>query len=118
MIDTLPYLLPVAPALVSSINRSTDAPTNNRTVGIIHPPDGVSVSDYYQELKEADNAYGDDLPYDITGQNSNSYIRGLVEATGGTVKTEAGEVVEWDEYLGGNDPIDLSEFRECHVSNY
>ena len=49
----------------------------------------------------------------FTGYNSNGYVRGMIEATGGTVVVDLqnGErvAIDWDDYIGGNKPVPPTE---------
>lgn len=92
--------------LRSDINRPSDAPANNITIGTITPPAGVAPRDYFTQLQGADAAYCDCLDYDLfpealpgSGYNSNSYVSGLIRATGGTPSTDLSI------YYGGATPV-------------
>jgi RHS repeat-associated protein len=92
--------------LVSGVDgaRPTDIPSNNFTVGVITPPPGASVSQYYQSILSADSTYCDCVDYDLfpgvaDSYNSNSYIHGLINATGGSVS------VDLNNFVGGSKPL-------------
>ena len=51
--------------LRSVIDRSSDTPANNITIGAITPPEGFSPRDYFSQLRAADAAYCDCLDYDL-----------------------------------------------------
>lgn len=97
--------------LRSDINRPSDTPANNITIGTITPPEGVSPRDYFSQLRAADAAYCDCLDYDLfpealpgTGYNSNSYVTGLIRATGGTPS------IDLSIYYGGATPVPRRRF--------
>ena len=84
--------------------RTSDAPGNNFTLGKITPPAGTSDAEYYERLTGCDAAYQDRLDYDtfpehMDSYNSNSYVRGLLDATGG------GYDVNFDDLVGGASPV-------------
>lgn len=90
--------------LVSEVGREYDRPENNFTIGVISPPSGVSVEQYWEGLKAADKYYCDCVYYDvfpaITGShNSGGYTSGLIYSTGGFASVDLGD------YIGGNDPL-------------
>ncbi|PIR24717.1 MAG: hypothetical protein COX62_08630 [Deltaproteobacteria bacterium CG_4_10_14_0_2_um_filter_43_8] len=96
--------------LVSEPNRASDAPEKNSTIGRVTPPEGVTTNDYINELRRADGKYCDCADYDLfpgvsDSYNSNSYVRGLIEATGGKASVNFGN------YYGGNDPLPERYFK-------
>ena len=98
--------------LTSDVNRPTDAPANNITLGTVAPPAGVSPGDYFSSLRAADALYCDCFDYDVfpgalpgTGYNSNSYVSGLIRATGGVPSVNLGN------YYGGATPLPPGAFR-------
>jgi len=74
--------------LISGHNRPSDVANDNIIQDVVGLPCGVNEDDYIDSLISADNNYGDDLDYQlnpVTGYNSNSYVSGIIEATGGVV---------------------------------
>ena len=60
----------------------------------------MSDEEYWTRLTRTDDVYRDDVNYKLLGSyNSNSYIRGLLDATAG------GYTVPFDEYIGGETPL-------------
>jgi RHS repeat-associated protein len=97
--------------LESEVNRPLDTPSNNITMGTVMPPDGSSPGAYFAALLAADSRYCDCLDYDLfpgalpgDGYNSNSYVAGLIEATGGST------VVDLGRFYGGGTPLPTSSF--------
>jgi RHS repeat-associated protein len=97
--------------LRSDVNRPTDAPVNNNTLGTVTPPAGVSPGRYFSNLLAADANYCDCFDYDVfpgalpgAGYNSNSYVPGLVRATGGVSSVNLGN------YYGGETPLPAEAF--------
>ncbi len=96
--------------LVSDLNRSSDAPANNFTVDLVTLPKGATAQSYVNSLRQADSAYCDCVDYDlfpgvVDSFNSNSYVRGLLNATGGRTSVNLGD------YYGGNDPLPRHHFQ-------
>ncbi|MYF10821.1 MAG: hypothetical protein F4229_07550 [Gammaproteobacteria bacterium] len=97
--------------LVSDADRESDVqPGSNFTIGRVYPPDGLTIEAYYRELEMADGYYRDNLDYDLfpseeAGYNSNSYVRGILEATGGSTSVEFGD------FVGGAKPVPAEHFR-------
>lgn len=91
--------------------RPTDEPANNFTVGEVTPPAGMSNAEYFELLKDTDIKYCDCADYDLSpdgdgdGYNSNSYIRGIIEATGGTAS------INFNSYQGGEKPLPPLYFK-------
>jgi len=90
--------------LVSDVNRPSDVPIKNFTVGQITPPVGLTAGDYYNRLLLIDSAYCDCVDYDLTpgaanGFNSNSYARSIIQHTGGVTS------INFYRYFGGADII-------------
>lgn len=78
-------------------------------MGVITPPSGVSASAYYQTILSADSAYCDCIDYDLFPEiadsyNSNSFVHGLIGATGGSVS------VDLNSYVGGSTPLPPAYF--------
>jgi RHS repeat-associated protein len=101
---------PSGGSLVSDINRPSDAPGANFTIGYISLPQGVSAAQYANTLLAADAAYCDCLDYDLlpglqNGFNSNSYIAGLIAATGGSFSASTRY------HIGANRPLPARFFR-------
>lgn len=85
-------------------SRPGDAPWRNITLGKITPPPGLSKDEYFLRLKEASQNYRNLADYDLfpgvaNGYNSNSYIRGLLDVTGGTSSVDLGS------FVGGEKPL-------------
>ena len=96
-------------------NASDDREVGNTfTVGVLQPPEGITLDDYFQRLRTIDNQYNDQAPYDLFpyfdegAYNSNSYVRGLIEATGGRT------TVNFDDYYGGGSPLPITEYFPKH----
>jgi hypothetical protein len=99
--------------LKSDLNRPTDSPANNITLGIVLPPAGMSAEAYFDLLLAADAQYCDCFDYDLfpealpgEGYNSNSYISGLINATGGTPIQ-----INMDRFFGGSTPLPARAFQ-------
>ena len=96
--------------LKSDVNRPSDWPEKNELIALVIPPDGVSPGDFFDRLKDLDDAYCDCYDYDVfpgmlpgEGYNSNSYAVGLIEAGGGTVHLL--------DYSGTDDPLPVRAFQ-------
>jgi hypothetical protein len=94
--------------------RPRDEPRENTFMGHITPPQSMSAADYWQRLKTMDARYGDNVDYDLFPEiqdsyNSNSYTRGLLEASGGT------STVPYDELVGGASPLPPQHFPAPHL---
>ncbi len=99
---TLPYL-------VSRPNRPSDNSALNMVLGTVNDPQSPSAEAYFAELMLADANYDDDLRYALfpvssASYNSNSYVRGLIDATGGVTTVNLGALV------GGDKPVPASKF--------
>lgn len=99
--------------LENTPGRETDQ--NNDFVANVIPPDGMTTESYWGILQQAGNNYDNGLDYDLlpevlfpddTGYNSNSYVFGMLEATGGQA-----EGVNPGDYQGGLTPVPASEFQ-------
>lgn len=97
--------------LESELNRSEDRdPGNNFMVGVLPPPENVAPGDCFRTLQDVDDQYNDLAPYDLSpyfdrgAYNSNSYVRGLIEATGGRT------AVDFDAYYGDSRPLPISKY--------
>ena len=100
---TLPYL-------VSRPNRPSDNAALNMVLGTVNDPQSPSAEAYFAELLLADANYDDDLQYAafpvVSGTyNSNSYVRGLIDATGGVSTANLASLV------GGSQPVPASKFQ-------
>ena len=102
--------------LVGEQDREGDfEPGSNFTIGEVDPPGELSAIDYFDELREAQDNYCDCLDYDLfpgedeDGYNSNSYVRGILEATGGSTSVEFGN------FVGGAKPVPTERFRPAEV---
>jgi hypothetical protein len=99
---TLPYL-------VSRPNRPSDHSALNMVLGTVNDPQSPSAEAYFAELSLADANYDDDLRYALFpvasgSYNSNSYVRGLIDATGGVT------TVNLSAFVGGDKPVPASKF--------
>jgi hypothetical protein len=99
---TLPYL-------VSRPNRPSDNSALNMVLGTVNDPQSPSAEAFFAELSLADANYDDDLRYALFpvasgAYNSNSYVRGLIEATGGVTTVNLALLV------GGDKPVPASKF--------
>jgi RHS repeat-associated protein len=95
----------------SVINQSRpgDAPWRNVALGRVIPPPGLSTDEYFLRLKEVSQSYRNLADYDLfpgiaDGYNSNSYIRGLLDVTGGTSTVDLGG------FVGGEKPLPAHYF--------
>ncbi len=84
--------------------RQTDAPSGNSVLGEVQPPPGVSAQAYFGQLRQASEQFCDCVDYDLFpglsgGYNSNGYVRGLIEATGGNTE------FDFDDLVGGGRPV-------------
>jgi len=98
-------------SLAGGYNDTSDLPINNSTLAVISPPQGVSNAEYILTLDSAQANYCDCLPYElfpgITGShNSNSFIHGLIDATGGSINYNL------DGLVGGSDPVPACAFSK------
>ena len=90
--------------------RPTDAPSVNETIGIANPPAGMSNDEYFAVLINASNNYDGQLDYDLFPEvgdsyNSNSYVSGIISATGGSTN------VDLCGYVGGCKPVPSEYFN-------
>jgi hypothetical protein len=84
--------------------RATDRPALNVTLGEVVPPQGVSAGEYFNTLTNAASVYCNCADYDLfpaisNSYNSNSYVSGLIQATGGST------TVDLSGYVGGDKPL-------------
>lgn len=96
--------------LVSRVNRPSDAPELNVMIGEVQPPAGMSAGAYFNSLQKVDYSYCDCVDYDLfpgiaNSYNSNSYVHGLINATGGTSS------VNFNGYFGGPKPLPSHYFE-------
>ena len=89
--------------------RATDAPSKNKVLGKIKPPSNMTNDQYFKELVIATGNYGNNIDYDLfpgimNSYNSNGFIRGIIEFTGGTPSADL------NNFVGGNDPVPTSCF--------
>ena len=91
--------------------RPTDAPENNSTVGIVTPPEGMTPAQYFSRIQAADSHYCDCANYDYfpssntSSVNSNGYVAGLIQATGGTTSANLSG------FVGGGQPLPAGYFN-------
>ena len=91
------------------LQRPTDAPPLNLTIAEVQPPPRVSAGEYFSLLQRTDQLYCDCLDYDtfpsvMDVYNSNSYVHGLIQVTGGTA------TVNFGRYVGGSKPVPAEYF--------
>lgn len=87
--------------------RSRDYPSQNTTFGKVEPPIGISVDEYFQQLVDAQQYYAipervidyDLLPSISDSYNSNSFVSGIIRATGGQ------PTISLNQFVGGDKPI-------------
>jgi hypothetical protein len=91
--------------ITSGVGSPFDAPANNITIGTVTPPAGMSPGEYFSSVLSASAACCGNLDYALfpsrifDGYNSNGFISGLVQATGGTPS------VDFARFVGGGHPI-------------
>jgi hypothetical protein len=95
-------------------DRTTDDPNKNITVGRLTPPEGMTDAEYWGVIKALDEAYRDGVDYDTFPEiqdsyNSNSYARGILDASGGTY------TAPFDDYVGGRSPLPTRNFAPPHL---
>lgn len=96
--------------------RPTDAPKGNITVEHLTPPEGMTDAEFWGEIKQRDGNYRDNIDYDLVPEiqdsyDSNSYTRGLLEASG------AIHTVPLDDHVGGSDPLPPWYFDPPHLQD-
>jgi RHS repeat-associated protein len=89
--------------------RATDAPGLNKTLGVVTPPKGMSAGEYFNTLTTAAGNYSNSVDYDMfpgvsNSYNSNSYVSGLLSATGGASS------VNMSGFVGGGKPLPKENF--------
>jgi hypothetical protein len=89
--------------------RRTDRPILNKALGVVAPPKGVSAGEYFNTLTTAIGNYSNPVDYDMfpgifNSYNSNSYVSGLLNATGGTSS------VNMSGFVGGGKPLPKEHF--------
>ena len=96
---------------MSETDRKGDEPSNNATTGTVLPPPGTSEELYFSQLLAANGSYCNCLEYQSwpgmmpgTGYNSNGYVTGILNATGGTAS------VVLSGYIGAKTPVPASAF--------
>jgi hypothetical protein len=91
--------------ITSGVNHPADAPVNNITLATVRPPAGMSAGEYWGALLTASSACCSGLDYALfptsffDGYNSNSFLVGLIQATGGTPSAPLSG------FVGGGHPI-------------
>ena len=104
--------------LISLRDYADDHPLTTMSVSIVAPPSGTPCDfatdqAYWQLLLSADDNYDDDLPYDKNGTpgegyNSNGFVNGILNATGGT---PVDGISTLDRMWGWDNPVPVSEFQ-------
>jgi hypothetical protein len=89
--------------------RPSDAPSNNIVLGIVSPPQGMTPGEYFKVLTSAAGNYTKYVDYDMfprisNSYNSNSYVAGIVNSTGG--KTS----IDMSVFVGGEKPLPRQHF--------
>jgi RHS repeat-associated protein len=89
--------------------RRTDRPILNKALSVVAPPKGVSAGEYFNTLTTAVGNYSNLVDYDMfpgisNSYNSNSYVSGLLNATGGTSS------VNMSGFVGGGKPLPKEHF--------
>ena len=89
--------------------RSTDAPSKNSYYGRVSPPAGQTVDQYWATLKQASSTYPGNVDYDTfpalsNSYNSNSFVAGIVSATGGNT------TLNFSNFVGGSKPLPPANF--------
>ena len=84
--------------------RETDSPAGNAVLAEVQPPPGMSASAYFARIRTAAAAYCNCADYDLFpgitgGYNSNGYVGGLIEATGGQT------TLDFNDLVGGGRPV-------------
>ena len=95
--------------LTAETNKTSDSPEKNITVGVVSPPEGVSARQYFIRLQDGAKNYCNCIDYDLfpaitDSYNSNSYISGLIQATGGAIK------IDYNNYVGGGKALPSEQF--------
>ena len=90
--------------------RAVDAPENNFTIGQVIPPAGLSPAQYWAVLTATAGQYCNCLDYDplpglMDGYNSNSFVAGIIRATGGTT------TIPMSNFIGGEKPVPAEFFH-------
>ena len=90
-------------------DRKRDFPTSNETLTELLPPKGMTSKEYFEELIDAESNFRtQQIDYDLfpsqsDGYNSNSFVHGIIQATGGQPRGNL------NIFVGGNKPI-LAEY--------
>jgi hypothetical protein len=100
----------LGPYLVSRLNRPSDNAALNMVLGTVSDSLNPAGESYFAELIFADRRYADDLSYVAFPvwpgtYNSNSYVRGLIDATGGVTTAPLAA------YVGGDKPVPANKFQ-------
>ena len=96
--------------LTKDYNRGSDDPLKNLLAAPVNRGE-TPAEDYFDELIALQDNYKNNLNYDLVpglysdGYNSNSYVAGLVYASGGFT------LLDFNLYVGGAKPVPASEFR-------
>ncbi len=91
--------------IAGGMNHPSDMPSRNISIGTVAPPPGMNPGDYWDNVVQAGSNCCGTLDYALfpsrffSGYNSNSYLAGLVQATGGTPS------VDLSGFVGGGHPV-------------
>jgi len=94
--------------------RPIDAPKKNDVSGRITPPEGMTDAEYWQRIRALDDVYRDKVDYDLDPEiqdsyNSNSYTRGILDASGGV------STAPFADYVGGRSPLPARNLAPPHL---
>ena len=96
--------------LTKNYNRGSDNPLNNLLAAPVNKAD-LAPDQYFKQLIALQDNYKNNLNYDLVpglysdGYNSNSYVAGLVQVSGGFT------LLDFNLYVGGAKPVPAGEFR-------
>jgi hypothetical protein len=93
-----------------TLERPTDSPPKNFIIGEVTPPEGMTTKEYFNLLQGLETNYCQCVDYDVypgmmDSYNSNSFVAGLINASGGCASFNLGY------FYGGNKPLPSSYFE-------